>query len=449
MNEINTTEDSLRLEIEQLRRQLEEQKQRTVRHGEPASKPPTYRSLLVVVVLLALLAVAGYYRGYVPRQRREQVLATEAQMNSGALPPVNVVAIGHSATTGNLVLPGNIQAVTEAPILARASGYIRKRYVDIGDRVKAGQVVAEIEAPELDQQIRQAKAAVDQANSSVQQAEASLQQGRSNENLARVTAQRWQKLLDKGVVSRQDNDTYQMQWAAQQANVQALEKAVAAAKSNAGAMEANVSRLNELLGYQTVRSPFAGVITVRNIDTGVLVTEGNTLLYRIAQTDRLRTYLNVPQTDAESVRVGQTARLTIPDLPGRSFPGTVARTSNALDPATRTLLVEVQVSNATGQLAPGMYAQVDLSVPRKNPPLVIPGDTLVVRADGPQVAVVRPDSTVHFTRVELGRDFGATLEVLSGLEEGQLLVVNPSDATREGAKVKPVRSAEASPAKKS
>jgi len=448
MNEINTTEESLRLEIERLKRQLEEQKRRTAGHSDPVSKPPTYRSLLVVVLLLALLAVAGYYRGYVPRQHREQVLAAEAQTNSDALPLVNVVAIGRSAATGNLVLPGNIQAVTEAPVLARASGYIRKRYVDIGDRVQAGQVLAEIEAPELDQQIRQAKAAVDQANSSVQQAEASLQQGRSNENLARVTAERWKKLLDKGVVSRQDNDTYQMQWAAQQANVQALEKAVAAAKSNSAAMEANVSRLNDLQSYQTVRSPFAGVITVRNIDTGVLVSEGNTLLYRVAQTDRLRTYLNVPQADSASVRVGQAATLTIPDLPGRSFPGTVARTSNALDPATRTLLVEVQVANANGQLAPGMYAQVDLSVPRKNPPLVIPGDTLVIRADGPQVAVLRPDSTVHFTRVELGRDFGASLEVLSGIEEGQLLVVNPSDATREGAKVKPVQPSNA-PARKS
>ncbi len=448
MNDINTTEESLRLEIEQLKRQLQEQKQKTAAHGEARPKAPTYRSLLVVLILLVLLAVVGYYRGYLPRQKREQVLAAEAQTNSDALPLVNVSTVKRSSTTGSLVLPGNIQAVTEAPILARASGYIRKRYVDIGDRVQAGQVVAEIEAPELEQQIRQAKAAVDQASSSIQQAEASLQQGRSNENLARVTAERWKKLLDKGVVSRQDNDTYQMQWAAQQANVQALEKAVAAAKSNESALQANVSRLNELQGYQTVRSPFAGVITVRNIDTGVLVTEGNTLLYRVAQTDRLRTYLNVPQADAESVRVGQVATLTLPDLPGKSFHGTVARTSTALDPSSRTLLVEVQVGNAGGQLVPGMYAQVDLSVPRKDPPLVIPGDTLVVRADGPQVAAVSPDGTVHFTRVQLGRDFGATLEVLAGLQEGQELVVNPSDATREGAKVKPVRSEKAA-AKKS
>lgn len=438
MNQINTTEEQLRLEIEQLKRQLEQHKSHA---ADPVGRRPTYRTLIAVLILLGILAVAGYFRGYLPRQHREQLLVAEAQSSSDSLPDVNVVKVGRSANTASLVLPGNIQAVTEAPILARASGYVRKRSVDIGDRVREGQVVAEIEAPELQQQIRQARAAVDQAASGIQQAEASLQQGRSNEALARVTAERWKKLLDKGVVSRQENDTYQAQWAAQQANVQALEKAVAAAKSNAAAQEANVSRLTELLGYQTVRAPFAGVITVRNIDIGALVNEGSTLLFRVAQTDRLRTYLNVPQIDASSVRIGQTATLEIPDLPGRHFSGTVARTASALDPATRTLLVEVQVPNSSGELVPGMYSQVDLAVPRKDPPLVIPGDTLVIRADGPQVALVQPDGSVHFTRVQLGRDFGATLEVLSGLSEGQELAVNPSDAIREGARVKPVRSA--------
>jgi RND family efflux transporter MFP subunit len=200
-----------------------------------------------------------------------------------------------------------------------------------------------------------------------------------------------------------------------------------------------LARLNELLGYLTVRAPFAGVVTVRNVDSGVLATEGSTLLFRIAQTDRLRTYLNVPQADAQSVRVGQQATLTIPDLPGRKFAGTVARTANALDPATRTLLVEVQVPNSTGVLMPGEYAQVDLAVPRQDPPLLIPGDTLVVRSDGPQVAVVAPDGTVHFTRIQLGRDFGDRLEVLGGdIREGQQIAVNPSDAVREGVKVQPV-----------
>jgi len=435
MNELNTSEEQLRAEIESLKRQLAEQKKHS---AEPAQNKPSFRSALVLLLLLVGLAVAGYLYGYLPRQRREAVLAAESQASSQSLPVVNVEKVTRSSTAGSLVLPGNIQAVTEAPVLARAAGYVKKRYVDIGDRVKAGQVLAEIEAPELSQQIRQAKATVDQANSSIEQAQAALLQGRSNEDLARVTKDRWQKLFDKGVVSRQENDQYQTQWKVQQANVQALEKAIAAAKSNAAAAEANVARLTELLSYQTVRAPFSGVITVRNIDTGALVNEGSTLLYRIAQTDRLRTYVNVPQGDADSLHVGQQATLTIPDLPGRKFMGTVTRTANALDPATRTLLVEVQVPNANAQLMPGMYTQVDLAVPRKNPPLRIPGDTLVVRPDGPQVAVVQPDGTVHYTRIQLGRDFGDHLEVLSGLEEGQSIAINPGDAIREGVKVKPV-----------
>jgi RND family efflux transporter MFP subunit len=442
MNENHSTDDQLRLEIEHLKRQLEDHKKLAAAGSAQKPSGPSGRTLLAIGPLLVVLVVVGFLAGYLPRRRRESVLAAESKAGSESLPVVNVQKVKRSEARSSLVLPGNIEAVTEAPVLARASGYIKRRYADIGDRVKEGQVLAEIEAPELDQQIRQAKATVDQANSMVQQAEAALDQGRSNENLARVTAQRWENLSKKGVVSRQENDTYQAQWVAQQANVQALEKAVAAARNNASAVEANVARLNSLLEYQTVRAPFAGVITVRNVDTGVLVNEGNTLLYRIAQTDRLRTYLNVPQADAGSVRVGQKAVLVVPDLPGRGFPGVVTRTANALDPATRTLLVEVQLPNPGALLMPGMYAQVDLSVPRKDPPLLIPGDTLVVRSDGPQVAVVQPDGRVHFARIQLGRDFGDHLEVLSGLEDGQQIVVNPSDAIREGARVKPVAAPE-------
>ncbi|MGA2269151.1 MAG: efflux RND transporter periplasmic adaptor subunit [Bryobacteraceae bacterium] len=442
MNEIQPTEDQLRSEIEDLKRQLEEQKKLAAAGGAQPPAGPSGRVLLALALVMVALVVVGFFAGYLPRRRRESVLAAESKAGMDSLPVVNVQKVKRADARSSLVLPGNIQAVTEAPVLARASGYIKRRYADIGDRVKEGQVLAEIEAPELNQQIRQAKATVDQANSTVEQAEAALQQGRSNENLARVTAQRWENLSKKGVVSRQENDTYQAQWAAQQANVQALEKAVAAARSNAAAVEANVARLNELLGYQTVRAPFAGVITLRNVDAGVLVNEGATLLYRIAQTERLRTYLNVPQADAGSVRVGQQAVLVIPDLPGRGFPGAVTRTANALDPATRTLLVEVQVPNPGAVLMPGMYTQVNLSVPRKDPPLLIPGDTLVVRSDGPQVAVVAPDGRVHFARIQLGRDFGNRLEVLSGLEDGQQVVVNPSDAIREGVKVKPVAARE-------
>ena len=431
----NRTEEQLRAEIEALKKQLQEA---AAGHARPAPSGPSFSTLAIVLLLVAALTVAGYFLGYLPRQRREQVLAAETKAEIQSLPVINVRPVMRADVRSSLVLPGNIEAITEAPVLARASGYIRKRYVDIGDRVTSGQVLAEIEAPELNQQIKQAQASIDQANSTVQQAEAALVQGRANENLAKVTAQRWTNLLAKGAVSRQETDTYNAQYAAQQANVLALEKAVAAAGSNAAAVEANLARLNELFGFLTVRAPFAGVITVRNIDNGALVTESSTLLYRIAQTDRLRTYVNVPQADADSVRVGQKATLRIPGMSNREFPGAVTRTANALDPASRTLLVEVQAANPTGVLLPGMYAQVDLAVPRQDPPLLIPADTLVVRANGPQVAVVGGDGTVHYQRVELGRDLGDRLEVLRGISDGQRLAVNPGDAVREGVKVKPV-----------
>jgi len=441
MNLTNTIADELRAEIENLKRQLEEQKRLAeAGHGRPLQGPSGLTLLVIVLAVLALSA-AGFFLGYLPRQRREMVLAAESKSDAQSLPVVNMQVVKRSEATSELVLPGNIQPVAEAPVLARASGYIRKRYADIGDRVESGQVLAEIEAPELDQQIRQATASLDQARSTVEQATAALEQGRSNANLARVTAQRWANLVAKGVVSRQENDTYQAQYEAQQANVRALDKAVAAARSNASAAEANLSRLNQLKDYLTVRAPFAGVITVRNVDVGVLVNEGSTLLYRLAQTEQLRTYLNVPQSDAGSVRAGQQATLQIPDLPGRKFAGTVSRTANALDPSSRTLLVEVHVPNPTGVLLPGMYAQVDLAVPRTDPPLLIPGDTLVVRSDGPQVAVIGPGDRVHYARIQLGRDFGDRLEALSGLQQGQRLVVNPSDAIREGVQVKIAASA--------
>jgi RND family efflux transporter MFP subunit len=434
MNEINTNEERMRSEIEDLKRQLA----KSQAHTSPPQRGPSSGTLAIVVSLLLALLIAGYFLGYLPKQQRELALAKESKSSSDSLPVVNVALVTRSATKSNLVLPGNIQPVTEAPVLARASGYIRKRTADIGDRVTANQVLAEIEAPELDQQIAQAQASVEQAHSNIDQTQAALAQGQSNESLAKVTADRQQRLFDRDVVSRQDNDTAQMQLAAQQANVQALTKAIAAARSSASAVEANLARLKDLKGYLTVRAPFAGVITVRNVDVGALVTEGSTLLYRIAQADRLRTYVNVPQSDADNVHVGQQATLSVADMGGRKFTGQVTRTANALDPATRTLLVEVQVANSAGALMPGMYTQVDLALPRTDRPLVIPGDTLIVRSDGPQVALLRPDGSVHFNRIRLGRDFGDHLEVLEGLEEGQQLVVNPGDAIREGVRVKPV-----------
>ena len=429
-----TTEEQLRAEIADLRRQLEQQQ--APKHASP---PPPSRTTLGALSLVGVIAIAGaFFAGYIPHQKREQMLIAEAKAEGQAHPTVTVAPVRRAPAKVEIVLPGSIQAVTEAPVLARADGYIKKRYADMGDRVLAGQLLAELEAPELDQQVQQARATLDQARSELEAANANLEQGKSNEDLARVTAARWNNLVAKGAVSRQENDQYQAQFKAQAAGVESLQKAAAAAHNNVSAAEASLARLIELQGYEKVRAPFSGVITVRNIDVGALVTNGSTLLYRIAQTDMLRTYINVPQSDADAVRVGQPAVLIIPDLLGRQFHGTVTRTANALDPASRTLLVEVQAANPDGVLLPGMYSQVSITAPRNNPSLLIPGDTLVVRPDGPQVALVSDDKTVRFQRIQLGRDFGDQIEVVAGLQEGQRVVVNPGDSVRDGVQVNPV-----------
>jgi multidrug efflux pump subunit AcrA (membrane-fusion protein) len=286
-----STEERLRAEIEDLKRQLEQQ-QSQLHHAAP---PPPSRTTLGALSLVGLIAVvAAFFAGYVPHQKRERMLVAEAKTDSETRPSVTVAPVRRALAKVELTLPGNIQAVAEAPVLARADGYIKKRYADIGDRVKAGQLLAELEAPELDQQVQQARAAVDQSRSELEAASANLEQGKANEELARANAARWSNLVVKGAVSRQENDQYQTQFKAQASSVQSLQKAVAAARSNVSAAEANLARLSELQGYEKVRAPFGGVITLRNIDVGTLVTNSSTLLYRIAQTNILRTYINVP-----------------------------------------------------------------------------------------------------------------------------------------------------------
>ncbi len=428
-----STEEHLRAEIAELRRRLEKQHP----HAAHEKKKPSAVLLWGIATVAVILVVVAFFAGYLPETHRQTALAKEAKDETAALPIVNVVPVEKSSGRSELVLPGDIQAVTEAPVLARASGYIVKRYADIGDRVKQGELLAEIDAPELNQQVTQAKAAREQAASGLEQATANLAQGKTNADMAKVTSDRWNSLVKKGAVAKQDADTYQSQFDAQRSSVEALEKAVAAAKSNIAAADANLERLTDMRGYLKVQAPFAGVITLRNVDTGALVTEGQTLLFRIAQTDRLRTYVNVPQSDASAVRVGQRAELKIASLPSQTFAGTVTRTANSLDAATRTLLAEVQVSNGANMLMPGMYAQVDFSTARAEPPLVIRGDTLVVRSDGPQVAIVGDGDVVHYQRVQLGRDYGDRVEVIGGLTAGQRLVVNPGDSVRNNAKVQP------------
>ena len=442
-----STEEQLRREVEDLKRQLREQKglSHGAPHGAAAPAKPWNPSAVTIWALflgaMVLIAVA-FFAGYIPLQKRNAVINSQAAEHDQALPRVEVIEVGRSSKISELQLPGNIEAVTEAPILARADGYIRRRLADIGDRVAAGQPLAEIEAPELDQQVLQAKANVQQAQAALDQAIANEQQGKSNLELARVTAQRWASLVAQGVVSKQDNDQYQAQYQSQIAGVNALEKAILAQRASIAATEANLARLNQMQGYRIVKAPFAGVITLRNVDVGALVTPGSTLLYRIAQTGTLRTYVNVPQTNASSIHAGQPALVSVTNLPGRTFRGRVARSANSLDPSSRTLLVEVQVPNPNGALMPGMYAQVDLSNSRANAPLLIPAEALMVRADGTQIAMVGADGIVHLQRIVIGRDYGDRLEVLQGLQVGDRIVANPDDNAREGVKVDAVETAE-------
>jgi len=446
-----STEEQLRREVEDLKRQLREQHGQSAPHGaphgstaHPPAKPwnPSAMTIWALFLGVIVIIVVAFFAGYIPLQKRNAVINSLAQEYDQALPRVEVIEVGASSKVSELQLPGNIEAVTEAPILARADGYIRRRLVDIGDHVTAGQPLAEIEAPELDQQVLQAKANVQQAQAALDQAVANEQQGKSNLELARVTAQRWGSLVAAGVVSKQDNDQYQAQYQSQIAGVNALEKAILAQRANIAAAEANLARLNEMQGYRIVKAPFAGVITLRNVDVGALVTSGSTMLYRIAQTGTLRTYVNVPQANSSSIHAGQKALVSVTNLPGRTFTGTVARTANSLDPSSRTLLVEVQVPNPDGALMPGMYAQVDFSNSRANAPLLVPAEALMVRAEGTQIAVVGPDSTVHLQKIVIGRDYGDRLEVLQGLQIGDRIIANPDDNAREGVKVDAVEAAD-------
>ncbi len=449
--EAEQRESELRAELERLRRCVAEQEKLLAQPAGPnpnghshaqdahvhSAGRPSGRVLLLIATLAVVAMVAAFFAGYLPWSKRQTTLAAEAKTDATEAPLVNFETVARSVAKSELVLPGNIQAVTEAPVLARASGYIRKRYVDIGDHVKAGQLLAEIDAPEIDQQVAQAKASVEQASSALEQASANLEQGRTNEKLDKITADRWNSLVAKGAVSKQENDTYQAQYDAQHSGVEALGKAILVARSNLAASRANLARLTELQGYEKVRAPFDGVITVRNIDSGALVTESSTMLFRIGQPGRLRIYVNVPQAEATSVRTGMTAKLRIPDLPSRQFAGTVTRTAEALDPTSRTLLTEVQVDNSSGALMPGMYALVDFFTARREPPLLIPGDALMIRPEGPLVAVIGEGNRIHIAHVTLGRDYGDKVEILGGLNAGDRVAINPGDDVREGVAVQP------------
>lgn len=437
--DFTTVEQRLRRENEALRRELEALRGRP--HNSAGGLAQTWRPSRLTIVALCIavliLLVIAFFAGYLPLRGRTMTIADEARVREQALPRIGTLTVGPSATDTDLQLPGNIQAIIEAPILARANGYLKQRLVDIGDRVRSGQTLAVIEAPELDEQVRQAQSALAQARAGVGQAEANLRQGRAELELARVTAKRYAGLVGDGSVSVQENDQYQAQYQARIAAINALEQAVIVQRSAVGAAEANVARLENVNGYRVVAAPFDGVITQRNLDSGALVNQGSTLLFRIAQAGELRIYVNVPQSRAGFVHKGDAARIIVSNLPDKQFSGEVARTADALDPTTRTLLIEIHVPNPDRILLPGMYAQVKLSTSRKNPPLLIPSTALIVSGDGTRVAVVRANRRVHLQSIIPGRDYGDRIEIMGGLQIGDTVVASPSDVMHEGEEIDP------------
>ncbi len=410
----------------------------------PSGGPRPHRRPLAVLLALALLLAALWALGYRVRQTRAQRLAGSAAREQNALPVAAVAPVQLAPPVLELSLPGNIQALLETPIYARADGYVRRRLVDIGDRVQAGQLLAEIESPELDQQILEAEANLRRARSSLEQAQAALEQVRAHMELAQVTAQRWQTLVAKGVLSKQEGDEKQAVFLARKADVAAAEAAVRAAEEAVAANESSLRRLLELRAFRQVRAPFAGVITARNVEVGALVTAGSSAavreMYRLARIDRLRVQVMVPQSEAPLIRVGLPCALHVAEFGERRIPAVVRRTATALDPSTRTLLTEVEVANPAGKLLPGMYAIVHFRLERLRPPLLIPSGAYRNTEKGPVAAVVGPDGAVRFASLRLGRDYGGQIEVLSGLEVGQRVVVNLTDEIRPGVKVRVVSS---------
>jgi RND family efflux transporter MFP subunit len=327
-------------------------------------------------------------------------------------------------------LPGNALPLLETSLFARTNGYIRERLVDIGDKVKADQRLAMIAAPDVDDQLVQSKA-------DLQQAEANLNLNKANAELARTTLAR-DKSAGLVAVPAQQVDQDQASYSTAQASVKAAEASILVYK-------ATVQRYADLVSFQEIKAPFDGVITVRNYDKGALIIADSTAalpMFHVAQIDVVRVFVNVPQIFAPEVRPGQTAVVYRQEHPSRKFSGKVTRTASALDPNTRTLLTEVDVPNPDAALLPGMYLQVDFNFTRLEPSLMIPSEAVTHRADGDWVGVLDGGNTVHYQKVRLGRDFGMEIEVLDGLTEGATVIVRPGDELPDGTVVQP-----ASPAK--
>jgi RND family efflux transporter MFP subunit len=377
----------------------------------PPGKPRSSAIGKVVMALVLALMVAGAIAAWGILSRTRAAAEVKSEGQELAVPTVSVIHPRRGAPQEEIILPGNIQAFIDAPIYARTNGYLKKWYVDIGGRVKAGQLLAEIDTPELDQQLRQAHADLATAN--------------ANYDLAQTTANRYQALLKEDSVAKQDVDNAVGDAHAKKAMVDSATD--------------NVRRLEQLQSFEKIYAPFDGVLTARNTDIGQLINSGSAgpakELFHVASVSTLRVYVNVPQIYSRSAVPGVQADLTLPQFPGRRFPGKLVRTSDAIDQASRTLLVEIDVQNPTGEIPPGAYAEVHLKLPSAGTSVVIPVTCLVFRSEGLHVAVVR-DGHAVLVPIVIGRDYGTEVEVVSGLDGSESVITSPPDSIVSGQEVR-------------
>lgn len=409
-----------------------------------SAKPPV-TGLVAMFLILGLLLGGVVVFGLVPRLQKQRDFLRAAGQDSERLPVVRVATVARAPAQSELQLPGTLQALNEASIYARVDGYIKRRLVEIGEPVKNGQLMMELDTPELDQQLQQAEASVSQAKAAVKQLEAAIRQAKANARLAQVTADRTRKLTAEGVLSRQELDDKEAVLEARNADAAAAEANLAAGLNAVAVSEANLRRLKEMKGFATIEAPFDGVITYRNPDVGTLISAGNNgpnrEVFRVAQNDPMRVFVNVPQTYVKEVQgaSGTKASFTVQQLPDRKFVADVRRTNAALDPASRTMLAVLYVENKKSELLPGMFGYVTFTVRDSVRPLIVPGDAMLTRPDGPYVAVVDARNTVHFRKVSAGRDLGTAVEVHEGLAEGEQVISSPTDEVQEGSRVQPRR----------
>ena len=374
----------------------------------PAKTPPPRAGRLIFIA--AILFAVAFIFGLLPRLRERRAVAADTR--ELAQPTVLVVSPAPAKAGAPLVLSGELKAVTEASIHARVNGYVRRWLVDLGAKVEAGQLLAELDTPDTDRELSQARAQLAQAEAA--------------RDLATTTAKRWKEMLVAKTVSAQETD--------EKAGDLDLKKATVEAA------RANVQRLEQVAGFAKLTAPFPGTVTARRVDVGQLInTAESQELFHLVQTDTLRVFVRIPQNYARSITAGQVAELTLPELPGRKFEAKVVRTAGALDPATRTLLTELEVDNAKGEILAGSYAQVRLAEAKSEPVLTLPGNAIVYRAEGSQVAIVEQDR-IAFRTITLGRDFGTAVEVRTGVSAADRVVMNPADALVEGTVVKIVES---------